>query len=434
MNNQYRYTLEPYDSGRQYEICPLCAQTRYVRYVDTETGEYLPMEYGRCERMNNCGYHKSPKELITNPLKNNKMETKNVNENVAETTSEINPERIEKSSMLAPVDKTNISNVVLLFFLSLIYGADRVLEVTQMYGLYLFRGFSKEGRYGIGFPQILDGRIRQIKAMAYNLAGTRITDGEEFLTYNTRSGKYEKVIASADYLFSPIRFLGKMLMRGFDFVNQQTFFGAHLIEMYPEKIKAIVESEKTAIIGALEKPEFVWLATGGQYGCKWTSPEVYSILQGHQVMLFPDLKATEDWKIRAQKLADAGIDVSVYEKLEEEATAEDKANGLDIADFFLRKRIQENPQLLEVSNPIAEKNEVKIANISDFDSLFGSSNTDAPKPQANSISSEEFKALLPTNEDLRKFDKTPKTTLEHHDFSDMDKIIGLNSDAVADIA
>ena len=38
-----------------------------------------------------------------------------------------------------------------------------------------------------------------------------------------------------------------------------------------------------------------------------------------------------------------------------------------------------------------------------------------------------------TDEDLKKFDKTPKTTLEH-DFSDMDKIIGLNSDAVADIA
>lgn len=433
MNNQYRYTLEPYGSGRQYAHCPSCGESRYVRYVDTQTGEYLPIEYGRCERINNCGYHKSPKELI-NPLKNNKMELKNENLNVVETTSEITNERIEKSSMLAPVDKTNIFNVALLFFLSLIYGVDKVLEVAQMYGLYLFNGFSKDGKYAIGFPQIdLAGKIRQIKAMAYSLSGKRIKLGEEFLTYNTRSGKNEKVIASADYLFSPIRFLGKILMRGFDFVNQQTFFGAHLIEMYPEKIKAIVESEKTAIIGSIEKPEFVWLATGGQFGCRWTSEEVYSILKGHKVVLFPDLKATEDWKIKAEKLAAAGIDVSVYEKLEEEATAEDKTNGLDIADFFLRKRIEENPQLLKVSNPIAEKNEVKIANISDFDSLFGSSNTDAPKPQINSISSEEFKALLPTDEDLKKFDKTPKTTLEH-DFSDMDKIIGLNSDAVADIA
>lgn len=352
------------------------------------------------------------------------METKNENEsvNVVETTSVITDERIEKSSMLAPLDKSNILNVALLFFLSLIYGVDKVLEVAQMYRLYLFKGFSKDGRYGIGFPQILDGKIKQIKAMAYNLSGKRIKDGEEFLSYNTRSGKYEKVIAAADYLCSPIRFLGKILMRGFDFVNQQTFFGAHLIALYPNKIIVITESEKTAIIGSIEKPEFVWIATGGQFGCKWTSPEVYNILQGREVMLFPDLKATEDWKLRAENLAAAGIKVSVFEKLEEQATAEDKALGLDIADFLLRKRIEENP-----ISTISE-NEVEVADISDFDDLFSSSTVDTSEPKS-STSNEEFKSLLSDDEDNQ-----PKTTLEDHHFSDMDKIIGLNSDAVADIA
>lgn len=362
------------------------------------------------------------------------METKNENEsvNVVETTSVITDERIEKSSMLAPVDKSNILNVALLFFLSLIYGVDKVLEVAQMYRLYLFKGFSKDGRYGIGFPQIdLDGKIRQIKAMAYNLAGKRIKDGEEFLSYNTRSGKYERVIAAADYLCSPIRFLGKILMRGFDFINQQTFFGAHLIEKYPNKIIAIVESEKTAIIGSIEKSEFIWVATGGQYGCKWTSPEVYSILQGREVMLFPDLKATEDWKLRAETLAAAGINVVVYTKLEEQASDEDKALGLDIADFLLRKRIQENPQLVEV--PVISNNDVKDADYKGFDDLFNGSDINSSEPQKNSMSSEELKALLPSDDDLKKYDKKPKTTLEH-DFSDIDKIIGLNSDAVADIA
>jgi len=431
MKKEYRYILEPYGSGRQYEVCPSCGQTRYVRYIDLETGEYLPIEFGRCERINSCKYNKSPKELI-NPLKNNKMELKNENVNVVETTSEITNERIEKSSMLAPVDKTNILNAALLFFLSLIYGVDKVLEVAQMYGLYLFNGFSKDGRYAVAFPQIdLAGKIRQIKAMAYNLSGKRIKIGEEFLTYNTRSGKYGKVIASAEYLFSPIRFLGKMLMHGFNFINQQCLFGMHLLSMFPDKIVMIVESEKSAIIGALEQPQFIWLACGGIYGAKWSSPQVFECLKGRTVILAPDLSATDDWKIRAQKLTAAGIDVSVFEELEKHATAEDKKSGLDIADFILRKRIEENPQLLEVS-PI-ETNEVKTADIPDFDDLFGSSNADKPKPQRNSISREDLKALTPTDDDLKEFDKEPKTTLKH-DFSDMDKIIGLNSDAVADIA
>lgn len=435
MKKEYRYTLEPYGSGRQYEICPLCAQTRYVRYVDTETGEYLPMEYGRCERMNNCGYHKSPKELIFNNLNKNVMNKNNENL-VKEEISVITDEQIAKCSFLEPIEEENLPEVALLWYLINLYGKKAVLRVAKMYRLNLCRMYVKNGKFGIGYLQIdKDGKtIRQLKIMAYNpQTGSRLKNQDEFLMYSFKERKYETVNAM-NALAS--WYIGKLLMKKHTFKNQQCFFGCHLLLMFPDKTVMIVESEKSAVVGALENDNYIWVATGGQYGCGWTKPEVFECLRGHKVILAPDLAATEDWKIRAQKLTAAGIDVSVFEDLEKHATAEDKESGLDIADFILRKRIEENPQLLEVpiSSVEVEINEVKTADISDFDNLFSSSNADKPKPQTNSISSEEFKALLPTNEDLRKFDKTPKTTLEHHDFSDMDKIIGLNSDTVADIA
>lgn len=435
MKKEYRYVLEPC-SGRQYQVCPSCGHTRYVRYIDSETGEYLSDELGICERRNNCGYHKSPKELITNPLNNKKMETKNENEsvNVVETTSEINPVRIEKNPMLAPVEEENIPEGALLYYLITIYGKKAVLRVAKMYRLYHCKIFAKDGKFGIGFPQIdKDGKtIRQIKTMAYNNAGKRLKEGEELLIYNKKFRKYEKINCSFTYAWtSPIKFMAKDLMYGFNFVNQQCLFGTHLLSMFPDKIVIIVESEKSALIGTLEFPQFIWLACGGIYGAKWSSPQVFECLKGRTVKLAPDLEATEDWKLRAETLVDAGIDVSVFEKLEEHASAEDKANGLDIADFFLRNRIKENPQLVEA--PVKAENKVKAADIPDFDGLFGNSTLDKPEPQISGMTSEEFKTLLPTDDDIKKFDKKPKTTLEH-DFSDIDKIIGLNSDAVADIA
>ena len=75
MEQKYKYSLEPYSTSRKYDSCPKCKQQRYVHYIDTETGEQLPYEYGRCERTNNCGYHKSSKEFINN-LKVNKMDNK----------------------------------------------------------------------------------------------------------------------------------------------------------------------------------------------------------------------------------------------------------------------------------------------------------------------------------------------------------------------
>ena len=62
----YRYTLEKYRGIKSRYTCPQCGR-KYVftRYIDTETNQYIADDVGKCNRLDKCGYHYTPKQYFS---------------------------------------------------------------------------------------------------------------------------------------------------------------------------------------------------------------------------------------------------------------------------------------------------------------------------------------------------------------------------------
>lgn len=127
--------------------------------------------------------------------------------------------------------------------------------------------------------------------------------------------------------------------------TQKPLFGLQLLGM-PEndgKPVGILESPKSAVIASLYYGDaMVFLATYGKYGCRLTGRENCRPLLDRSVVLYPDLKAYDDWCKRAEQLRINGVeDVSVSTVLLDSATEEDWRNDPDFADYLLRFRKHE---------------------------------------------------------------------------------------------
>lgn len=332
---------------------------------------------------------------------------KNENE-PKEVVSEIDPTRLNKSSMFLNA-VPDFFSCALIFFLILIFGEEAAMKVAKLYGVMVAKHYYKDGKYSIAFLQIdREGKIRQVKIMAYDpTTGKRLKDDDEYLIYNWKNRCYEKNKRDTPASM----YIGKWLMYDKEFATRQCLFGTRLLDEFPDKPVGIVESEKTAMICAIAMPEYVWLATGGKYGSKWTDPEVYNVLRDREVTLFPDLKATEDWKIKAKSLAMDGINISVYEGLEEEATAEEREKGLDIADFILKGKMQENPELfnIKIENPIPTVKKANVPGIANLFKRLNQSNANqAPSNKDATYIKELMEQVTPTDEELEELSKSSK--------------------------
>ena len=125
---------------------------------------------------------------------------------------------------------------------------------------------------------------------------------------------------------------------------EHCLFGLHLLknekmkELKNEKIVAVVESEKTAVIMSEVKPEYIWVASGGK-----TELNVARLkpLAGHKVILFPDTDETgetyREWFDIAEAAADVyGRPFTVSSILEQRATKAQKAAKIDIVDLLFQ--------------------------------------------------------------------------------------------------
>ena len=80
-------------------------------------------------------------------------------------------------------------------------------------------------------------------------------------------------------------------------------------------------------------PAFTWLACGSLTGL---NPQKCAILQGRQVILFPDANGYQQWQTKARELRKAlpGTTIVVSQTLEVLATLEQREQGVDLADVL----------------------------------------------------------------------------------------------------
>ena len=70
-------------------------------------------------------------------------------------------------------------------------------------------------------------------------------------------------------------------------------FGEHLLFLYPARTVVLVESPKNALVGVLEHPQLLWLATGSKHMLKRRFLEP---LRGRDVIVIPDCDAVDLWE------------------------------------------------------------------------------------------------------------------------------------------
>ena len=64
--NEFRYQLERYRGRGSRYVCPQCGR-KYVftRYIDTHNNNtYLSDNVGKCNRLDKCGYHYTPRQYF----------------------------------------------------------------------------------------------------------------------------------------------------------------------------------------------------------------------------------------------------------------------------------------------------------------------------------------------------------------------------------
>ncbi len=340
-SNQHRYSLE---KGSKKHHCPNCNQKTFVRYIDTETGDYLPEEYGRCDRESKCSYHLNPysdgyAKAIRVHEQDNYSEWRNTWEPrqkkiISQQTTELvyfdfetfkqtlQTERYEKNTFI----KNLFSGVKFPF---------EVNEVTKVIQLYRLGTVANGYRAGaITFPFIdYKGNVRAIQVKQFDEQNH--TTGTDFL--HSIIEKYHALN-------------NKPLPEWLEAYTRQDkriscLFGEHLLNKYRGNPVALVEAPKTAVYGTLyfglpETPEsLIWLAV---YNKSSFTFDKLKILKGRYVYVFPDLSkggtTFKEWETKAKDYERRlpGTRFIFSDLLEQLAPQRDKSEGYDLADYLIK--------------------------------------------------------------------------------------------------
>ncbi len=282
---EFKYILE--EGSKKYN-CPQCDNKTYVRYIDVVTGDYLAYRFGRCDRETNCKYFVKPDGEISNTYEIKYTPPK--------------PISYHSHDLVAKSTKGFKKNNIIQFLKS-------IFQIQQVQDVIV--------KYNIGTSKYWDGATLYWQMDDYG----KIRHGKVML-HDRETGKRQK-----DKKGKPCISSIKTILKLKDFNLNQCLFGLHLVNDVNTKI-AVVESEKTAIIMSIVKPEYTWVATGGKQGFKYN---MLMPIKANKIVAFPDKGEYNFWLNKAIELNELGFKINVSEGLE-------KTNykvGTDLADVFL---------------------------------------------------------------------------------------------------
>lgn len=273
----YLYSLK---KGSKHERCPNCGQKTFKPFVD-KAGNPAGREFGRCERVNSCQYIKYPKSgKLYNPM---------------QVTEEFKPSPQIDYISADIVEKTfsNFKSNVFFMYLVRLFGFEEAHRLQCDYNIG-----TATGNGTIFWQQDNEQKFRTGKVIYYLPTGRRDKDRYSWFVHKKIND---------------------------DFNYQQCFFGLHLATK--DKPVALCESEKTAILMSVYKPEFTWVASGGSEMLNAKRLEELPRLD----YVFADHGQFEKWERKTRFFKDRQMDLSVENAVKNGIIQP----GSDIFDLYL---------------------------------------------------------------------------------------------------
>ncbi|PKH68898.1 hypothetical protein CXF59_01070 [Flavobacterium sp. ALD4] len=355
----FKYTL---DKGSKKFLCPNCTKKTFVKYIETDTGNYLTDDFGKCDREQNCNYHKAPpkgQKCYFIPT----LSLKSISDKACRLTDEFGIVLIVPKSQILEQTKNDCwitewflknsriqyaVNEVKYFYSNVSNFVNEVKEVVQPpQEIFSFHSLELLNNMYCVNPTI-DNLTEYLKfrfpidkvsdAMQnYFISGTnyfwsnstafwQIDDKEQIhackiMQYDTYTGKRIKEPCNR------INWLHKATSEPYFNLNQ-CLFGLHRINEDYQKTIAIVESEKTAIVMSVLLPHYIWLATGSKGNFKF---EMLKPIKKRNIVSYPDKGEFNNWLKKANELNAIGFKIAVSDLIERT----DFESGYDLADYYL---------------------------------------------------------------------------------------------------